>query len=85
MHRWLFGTAGLTLGMVAVGGMTRLTESGLSITEWKPVTGMVPPLNRTSWESEFDRYKAFPEYQRLRRDRPMSLDEACLCLRPLLL
>lgn len=65
---WLFGTAGLTLGMVGgtcglpaptrlltlstVGGMTRLTESGLSITEWKPVTGALPPLSTDDWQRE---------------------------------
>jgi cytochrome c oxidase assembly protein subunit 15 len=55
MRVWLYGNAGLTLGMIAVGGLTRLTESGLSITEWKPVTGAIPPLTKENWESEFDK------------------------------
>jgi len=47
--RWLFGVALLVCLIVAVGGITRLTESGLSITEWKPVTGVIPPLNEAAW------------------------------------
>lgn len=69
---WLYGNAGLTLAMVSVGGLTRLTESGLSITEWRPLAGAVPPLSRASWEEEFDRYKASPEYRQLRD--PSSFD-----------
>lgn len=72
--KWLFGCAGLTLGMVGVGGMTRLTESGLSITEWKPVTGALPPLSRTAWEDEFARYRESPEFARL-RTASFSLDD----------
>lgn len=59
--------------MVFVGGVTRLTESGLSITEWKPVTGVVPPLNDAKWQEYFDKYKQIPEYQQI--NRGMSLDE----------
>ena len=58
--------------MVLVGGATRLTESGLSITQWKPVTGVVPPLNAAEWQAEFDRYKQIPQYARLNPD--MTLD-----------
>ena len=57
--------AGMVLLLVLIGGATRLTESGLSITEWKPVTGVLPPLNRAAWEAEFDRYRQIPEYQQL--------------------
>lgn len=66
MRAWLFGCAGLTVGMVSVGGYTRLTESGLSITEWKPVTGALPPLSSSEWAAEFERYRASPEYRQLR-------------------
>lgn len=65
---WLLGTAGLVYGIVVLGGLTRLTESGLSITEWKPVTGSVPPLNEATWQKEFDLYKASPEFKILNAD-----------------
>ena len=55
---WLFAVAALVFAMVLIGGATRLTESGLSITQWKPVTGVIPPLNAADWQAEFDRYKA---------------------------
>ena len=58
---WLMGVALLVFAMVVVGGITRLTESGLSITEWKPITGTLPPLNEASWLSEFEKYKQIPE------------------------
>jgi cytochrome c oxidase assembly protein subunit 15 len=54
--------------MVLVGGATRLTESGLSITEWKPVTGVVPPLSAADWQAEFDRYKHIPQFAQLNSD-----------------
>jgi cytochrome c oxidase assembly protein subunit 15 len=69
---WLIAVAVLVLAMVVVGGATRLTDSGLSITEWKPVTGAVPPLNDADWQAEFARYKQIPQYQQL--NRGMSLD-----------
>src|SRR3977135_1891384 len=56
---------------VVVGGATRLTESGLSIVEWKPVTGVVPPLDDNAWQAEFDKYKAIPQYRE--RNAGMSL------------
>ena len=59
---WLFAVAVLVAAMVVVGGATRLTDSGLSITEWKPVTGVVPPLSAEGWESEFAKYRDIPEY-----------------------
>lgn len=62
---WLVGTSGLVFAIVVIGGLTRLTESGLSITEWKPVTGAVPPLNEEEWEEEFAKYKSSPEFKQL--------------------
>jgi len=69
---WLYAVAAVVLAMVLVGGATRLTESGLSITQWQPVMGVVPPLNATQWQSEFERYQAIPQYREL--NRGMSLD-----------
>ncbi len=63
LARWLFVVAGLIVAMVIVGGITRLTESGLSITQWKPITGTLPPLTDAAWQAEFDRYKQIPEYR----------------------
>ncbi len=62
LARWLFMVAALVVAIVAVGGITRLTESGLSITEWKPVTGALPPLNEAQWQAEFAAYKQIPQY-----------------------
>jgi cytochrome c oxidase assembly protein subunit 15 len=59
---WLFVVAGLIVAMVLVGGATRLTGSGLSITEWAPVTGAIPPLSESAWASEFEKYRATPQY-----------------------
>ena len=59
---WLFLCCALIFAMVVVGGVTRLTLSGLSITEWRPVTGIVPPLSAADWAAEFDRYRQVPEY-----------------------
>lgn len=70
---WLFVICALVGSMVIVGGATRLTDSGLSITEWKPVTGAVPPLDEAAWESEFEKYRQIPEY--IRVNRGMSLEE----------
>ena len=60
---WLFACCGLILLMVVVGGVTRLTLSGLSITEWNPVIGVVPPLTHAQWAAEFERYRQIPEYR----------------------
>jgi cytochrome c oxidase assembly protein subunit 15 len=67
--------AGLVFAMVVVGGITRLTESGLSITEWKPITGALPPLNEASWLSEFEKYKQIPEYTQINGPAGMTLAE----------
>lgn len=61
--RWLLLSSILVLGVIVVGGVTRLTESGLSITEWRPVTGILPPLSHTEWMVEFDKYKETPEFK----------------------
>lgn len=60
---WLFALCGLVVAMVLVGGATRLTDSGLSITEWRPITGAVPPLSEAEWLKEFEKYQRIPEYQ----------------------
>ena len=70
---WLFLVALLVLAMVVVGGATRLTDSGLSITEWKPVTGALPPLSAADWLAEFALYKQIPQYSQL--NAGMSLDD----------
>ncbi|EGG23546.1 cytochrome c oxidase assembly protein [Cavenderia fasciculata] len=71
--RWLLFSAGLVGAMVVVGGITRLTESGLSMVEWKPIVGAVPPITQEQWEQEFEKYKQFPEYQKL--NKGMTLEE----------
>lgn len=63
--RWLVAFAAMVLVVVFVGGATRLTESGLSITEWKPVSGVVPPLSHADWQAEFAKYQRIPQYERL--------------------
>lgn len=62
MVRWLLAVAALVVLIVAVGGITRLTESGLSITQWKPLTGVIPPLTDAQWQAEFARYRQIPQY-----------------------
>jgi cytochrome c oxidase assembly protein subunit 15 len=62
---WLVSIAALIAIMVLVGGATRLTESGLSIVEWKPVTGALPPLNQAQWTQAFEAYKTIPQYREL--------------------
>ncbi len=70
---WLLSIAGLIVIMVLVGGATRLTESGLSIVEWKPVTGTLPPLNQEQWTQAFEAYKTIPQYRE--RNAGMNLAE----------
>ncbi len=65
LARWLWAVALLVIMVVAVGGITRLTESGLSITEWKPVSGVLPPLTEVGWQAEFEKYKQIPEYKEI--------------------
>jgi cytochrome c oxidase assembly protein subunit 15 len=63
VRKWLVLLWLMVVAMILVGGLTRLTDSGLSITEWRPVTGAIPPLNDTDWQAEFARYQAIPEFQ----------------------
>lgn len=63
IRAWVIVIFALVALMIAVGGLTRLTDSGLSITEWKPVTGALPPMNDTDWQAEFAKYQASPEFQ----------------------
>jgi cytochrome c oxidase assembly protein subunit 15 len=65
IRTWLLAVAALVFAMVVVGGATRLTESGLSIVEWQPVAGALPPLSEAQWQAQFDKYKAIPQYQAL--------------------
>lgn len=69
---WLLSVAALIAIMVLVGGATRLTESGLSITEWNPVTGALPPLNQAQWKEAFEGYKAIPQYRELNAGMSLS-------------
>ena len=72
---WLLFVAGLVFVMVVVGGITRLTESGLSITEWNPIRGALPPLNHEQWQHAFDLYKQTPEYLEINGPAGMGLAE----------
>lgn len=69
---WLWNVAALVFLMVVVGGATRLTESGLSITEWKPLTGAIPPLSEEAWRAEFENYKRIPQYFELFPDMDLQ-------------
>lgn len=75
ISNWLYSVAFLVFVMVIVGGVTRLTESGLSITEWKPITGAIPPMSQTEWISEFEKYKQIPEYLEINGPAGMTLKE----------
>jgi len=69
---WLIIVAIMIYVMVLLGGVTRLTGSGLSIVEWDPIMGAIPPLNNTEWQDAFDKYKQYPEYKLLNRDMALS-------------
>jgi cytochrome c oxidase assembly protein subunit 15 len=71
LRLWLYAVAALILAMVLVGGATRLTDSGLSITEWKPLLGAIPPLSEADWQESFGKYQQIPEYQLI--NKGMSL------------
>jgi cytochrome c oxidase assembly protein subunit 15 len=73
LARWLFFVAALVVLIVAVGGITRLTESGVSITEWKPVSGALPPLSDAAWQAEFDAYRRTPQYIEINGPAGMTL------------
>lgn len=72
IRRWLMVLFGLVVLMIAVGGLTRLTDSGLSITEWRPVTGALPPMSEAAWEAELEKYRQIPEYQLQNKGMSMS-------------
>ncbi len=69
---WLYVLALMVLAMVVVGGITRLTDSGLSIVEWKPISGIIPPLSEADWQAEFDAYKQIPQYQVLNQGMTLA-------------
>ena len=73
LANWLMIVAVMVVVMVAVGGITRLTESGLSITQWKPITGAIPPLSDNAWQAEFELYKATGEYRNVTGPAGMDL------------
>lgn len=73
MRLWLIVVAALVFVMVCVGGATRLTGSGLSITEWQPLMGALPPLNDADWQDVFEKYKRIPQYEQV--NKGMSLPE----------
>lgn len=73
LSRWLLAVAALVIAILVVGGITRLTESGVSITEWRPVTGAIPPLNHAQWQAEFDAYRLTPQYTEINGPAGMTL------------
>ena len=75
LANWLFVVAAMVVAIVAVGGITRLTESGLSITQWQPVTGTLPPLTEQAWQAEFAQYRATPEYRYEAGPAGMTLED----------
>jgi heme a synthase len=72
VREWLYAVAALMVLTLVVGGATRLTESGLSIVEWKPATGVLPPMSLEAWQAEFAKYQQIPQYREL--NRGMSID-----------
>ena len=70
---WLLFCAVVVFGMILLGGVTRLTHSGLSMVEWKPLMGAIPPITEQEWQATFDKYKQFPEYQKV--NKGMSLED----------
>lgn len=69
---WLLICCVTVFAMVVLGGVTRLTQSGLSIVEWQPIMGVIPPLTETDWQSTFEKYQQFPEYQKVNHDMALS-------------
>ena len=69
---WLLFCAGVIFAMIILGGVTRLTNSGLSMVEWKPLVGVIPPLNDLQWQETFEKYKQFPEYQKVNKGMSVS-------------
>ena len=73
IRAWMMVLFALVVGMIVVGGATRLTDSGLSITEWRPVTGALPPMSDAAWQAEFDKYRQIAQYQLV--NKGMSLED----------
>jgi cytochrome c oxidase assembly protein subunit 15 len=73
MARWLWVVATMIAGIVVIGGITRLTESGVSITEWKPVSGILPPLSDAAWQAEYDAYRLTPQFIQINGPAGMTL------------
>lgn len=73
VRTWLYVVLVVLFALVMVGGATRMTGSGLSITEWKPIHGVIPPLNQAEWQEEFEKYQQIPQYEQI--NKGMSLDE----------
>jgi cytochrome c oxidase assembly protein subunit 15 len=73
VRRWIALVCWFILAMIVLGGVTRLTQSGLSMVTWEPILGAIPPLDEADWQHRFDQYRAFPEYQKL--NKGMSLPE----------
>lgn len=71
---WLFIICALIYCMILLGGATRLTESGLSMVDWKPIMGIVPPVGDAEWQATFEKYQQFPEYQKVNKNRGMDLE-----------
>ena len=69
---WLVAAAAMIFLTLVVGGATRLTVSGLSIVEWQPVTGVLPPLSESAWQTEFEKYRQIPQYHKLNRGMSLS-------------
>ena len=69
---WLLACCAMVFVMVVLGGITRLTESGLSITEWQPISGILPPLNAAQWQAEFERYQAIPQYRAIHAEMDLA-------------
>jgi heme a synthase len=72
VRRWVWSLAGLTFLILVIGGITRLTQSGLSMVNWEPIMGVVPPLTEAQWQETFELYRQYPEYQQLRRGMTLS-------------
>ena len=70
---WLGGVCLVIYCMIVVGGVTRLTQSGLSMVDWQPIMGVIPPVTAEEWQQTFDEYRQFPEYQKI--NRGMSVEE----------
>ena len=66
--KWYAYGIALMVVMIAIGGITRLTDSGLSMVDWQPVAGILPPITNNDWEEEFNHFKQYPEYKEINLD-----------------